>query len=261
MGEKKTIYYSRTYRRLGGNTLGCVIQICFLTIPFLLAVLFHMGDLTRLMCKAVRYVFADVCPDIFVFTQTKRYKPYGDISFIAAETVYPDFNMCLCNLLVSAALAALIAAMPWRGKPMGIYLILNICIHLISSLWFLFGGDKFPYTLSQYSELYVLQEISMLLISTVMLGAVTGIVGNGHFLIKLSVSAGYIIYALIFAAVRYIAVLYIMAKYSVIYMAAFYFSLGPLFDFVNMVFFSALFVNRMIRLFGTAAGREAWKWE
>lgn len=78
MGEKKTIYYSRTYRRLGGNTLGCVIQICLLTIPFLLAVLFHMGDLTRLMCKAVRYVFADVCPDIFVFTQTKRYKPYGD---------------------------------------------------------------------------------------------------------------------------------------------------------------------------------------
>lgn len=260
MGEKKTIYYSRTYRRLDANAFVCIVQTCFLTLPFLLGFIFHIDTLTLFMCRAVNHVFGRVCPELHVFTMTKNFELYGDVSFIAAQTVYPGFSASLYNFLAAAALIAVIVSMPWRGKPMGIYLILNISIHLLSSLWFMFGEDKFPYTFAQYSELYVLQEISILLVSAVIMGAVTGIIGSSHFFAKLLVCLGYIIYAIIFGTVRYIITLYIIEKYSVIYMAAFYFSLGPMLDFVNMVFFSALFFNRMIGVFESAKGKGAWKW-
>ena len=43
-------------------------------------------------------------------------------------------------------------------------------------------------------------------------------------------------------------------------MTLFYFTLGPLFDFVYLVMIYAFFVNRMIRVYESQSGKEAWKW-
>lgn len=45
-----------------------------------------------------------------------------------------------------------------------------------------------------------------------------------------------------------------------IYMALFYFMIGPMFDFLYLVMIYAVFVNRMIGVYDSRKGKEAWKW-
>lgn len=75
--------------------------------------------------------------------------------------VYPGIQISLINTGISLGVIILLAELPWKGRPLAIYLILCSAIHLINSLWFVFGEKYFPYTLTVYSKLYMLQEIGI----------------------------------------------------------------------------------------------------
>ena len=260
MTEKKVIYYARAYRRISASKTKCLLYICILILPMLLFLWFHLDDLTRWICETTQNVFREVCPDIPTSVHVKNVMLLGKLSYLSIDTVYPELQTCLLNGAVSLAIIVLISNLPWKGRPMAIYLILNAGIHLISSLWFLFAPDCFPYTLTQYSELYMLQEVGIWIVFLVMTGAVTGIIGDKGFPDKFLAVLCVMVYSIVFGTVRYIVFLYLQYQYSVLYMALFYFTLGPLFDFVYLVMIYAFFVNRMVRLYESPAGKEAWKW-
>ena len=260
MAEKKVIYYARTYRRISASRTKCFLYICVLILPMLLLLWLHLDDLTRWICEAALYVFRQFCPDIPASIRVKNFALLGKVSYLSVSTVYPEFQMCLLNGAVSLAVIVFIGNLPWKGRPMAIFLILNAGIQLISSLWFLFAGDSFPLTLTRYSELYMVQEVGIWLVFLVMTGAVTGIIGDRGFLDKFLTVLCVIVYAIVFGTVRYIVFLYLLYRYSVLYMALFYFTLGPMFDFVYLVMIYAFFINRMIRLYESQAGKGAWRW-
>jgi hypothetical protein len=65
-------------------------------------------------------------------------------------------------------------------------------------------------------------------------------------------------YSILFATVRYAVFLYLLTRYSVIYMAAMFFALGPFIDFAYVVAIYALYLNRLaVRMKRTP---EAWQW-
>lgn len=260
MAEKKTIYYARTYRRISTSKTKCLLYMCILILPMLLVLRLHLDDLTRWICEAAQYVFREFCPDIAASICSKEYSLLGTVNFLNIGTVYPDFQMCLINAAVSLAVIIFIGSIPWRGRPLAIYLLLNFGIHLISSLWFLFARDYFPFTLARYSELYMVQEVGLWLVFLLMTGAVTGIIGHRGFLEKFLTVLCVLVYSIVFGAVRYIVFLYLLYRYSVLYMALLYFTLGCMFDFVYLVMIYAFFINRMIRLYDSQAGKGVWKW-
>ena len=260
MAEKKVIYYARTYRRIRASRTKCFLYICILILPMLLLLWLHLDDLTRWICEATQYVFREFCPDISTSILTRDFALLGKVSYLSAGTVYPESRMCLLNGAVSLAAIILIGNLPWKGRPMAIYLILNAGIHLISSLWFLFAGDSFPFTLTRYSELYMVQETGIWIVFLVMTGVVTGIIGDRGFPEKFFTVLCVMAYSVVFGTVRYIVFLYLLYRCSVLYMTLFYFTLGPMFDFVYLVMIYAFFVNRMIRVYESQSGKEAWKW-
>lgn len=260
MAEKKVIYCARTYRAIRASRTKCFLYICILILPMLLLLWLHLDDLTRWICEAAQYAFREFCPDIPASIQTRNFSLLGKVSYLSVSTVYPEFRMCLLNGAVSLAVMIIIGNLPWKGRPMAIYLILNAGIQLISSLWFLFAGELFPYTLTQYSELYMVQEVGIWIVFLVMTGAVTGIVGDRGFPDKLLTVLCVMAYSIVFGTVRYIVFLYLLYRCSVLYMTLFYFTLGPMFDFVYLVMIYAFFINRMIRLYESQAGKGAWKW-
>ena len=260
MAEKKVIYYARTYRAIRASRTKCFLYICILILPMLPLLWLHLDYLTLLICEAAQYAFREFCPDIPASIQTKNFSLLGKVSYLSVSTVYPEFRMCLLNGAVSLAVMIIIGNLPWKGRPMAIYLILNAGIQLISSLWFLFAGELFPYTLTQYSELYMVQEVGIWIVFLVMTGAVTGIVGDRGFPDKLLTVLCVMAYSIVFGTVRYIVFLYLLYRCSVLYMTLLYFTLGPMFDFVYLVMIYAFFINRMIRLYESQAGKGAWRW-
>ena len=60
--------------------------------------------------------------------------------------------------------------------------------------------------------------------------------------------------------VRYVIFIWLLYRFSVIYMAFFYFMIGPMFDFLYLVMIYAVFVNRMIGVYDSRKGKEVWKW-
>ncbi|MGM9566572.1 MAG: hypothetical protein ACI3W6_00100 [Clostridia bacterium] len=260
MAEKNIIYYARAYRRISASKRKCILYICLLILPMLLVLWFHLDDLTRWVCETAVNVLGKNCPHIHTEIMTEHYGLLGNLSFLSVPTVYPGFQVSLINVAVSFLAIVAIANLPWKGKPLAIYLILNGGIHLINSLWFLFGEKYFPYALTTFSELYILQEIGIWIVFLVMTGAVTGIVGDKGFLYKFLTVLAVMAYSIIFGTVRYIVFMYLLYQYSVLYMALFYFTLGPMFDFMYLVMVYAFFVNRMIRLYDSQKGKGAWKW-
>ncbi len=63
-----------------------------------------------------------------------------------------------------------------------------------------------------------------------------------------------------FGTVRYVIFIWLLYRFSVIYMAFFYFMIGPMFDFLYLVMIYAVFVNRMIGVYDSRKGKEVWKW-
>ena len=197
---------------------------------------------------------------MYVGIRSETYPLFGKISYLSAGTVYPGIQMSLINTGISLGVILLLAGLPWKGRPLAIYLILCSAIHLINSLWFVFGEKYFPYTLTVYSNLYMLQEIGIWVMFFVMTVMVTGIIGDRGVIYKLLTLLAVMLYSIVFGTVRYVIFIWLLYRFSVIYMAFFYFMIGPMFDFLYLVMIYALFVNRMIGVYDSRKGKEVWKW-
>ena len=260
MEEKKIIDYSRTYRRIKADKTACAVYVIILTLLAILLVWLFIGDLTGIVSGFCKDVLEKYVPSIHVSIKSETHHFFGTIHYVSVPSVYPEMRFCLINAGCTLALILFCIFMPWRGRPLGIYLIMSATVHLINSLWFVFAGDYFPYTLTVYSKLYIFQEIGIWIMFFIMTVCVTGIVGNKGLLCKLATLCAVMLYSIVFGAVRYVVFLYLLHRFSMIYMALFYFMLGPMFDFLYLVMIYAVFVNRMIRIYDARKGKGEWKW-
>ena len=71
---------------------------------------------------------------------------------------------------------------------------------------------------------------------------------------------GTILYSLVFGIIRYILFLYVLQRFSVLYMALMFFVFGPFFDFLYLVGIYSIFINKMIELYESQAGKDEWLW-
>ena len=131
----------------------CILSYCSCLV-------FCLCGLRSMICKICAGVLKKYEPHMYVGIRSETYPLFGKISYLSAETVYPGIQISLINAGISLGIIILLACLPWKGRPLAIYLILCSAIHLINSLWFVFGEKYFPYTLTVYSKLYMLQEIS-----------------------------------------------------------------------------------------------------
>lgn len=260
MEEKRIIYYARTYRRIRASRLKCVLYMVFLILPLLLFLWLGMAELTGWISRMCVKLLRQYAPGCSFWIRVRGVPLFGKISFVGGETVYPSVRLSLANAVIALLIVGICVKLPWKGRPAAIYVVLNAGIHLVNSLWFFFGGAYFPYSLTTYSELYMLQEIGIWLTFLLMSGLVTGIVGERGFFWKFLTVAGTMVYSVGFGVVRYVVFLYLLQKYSILYMALFYFLLGPMFDFMYLVMFYGFFVNRMIHVYESGKGKGAWQW-
>ena len=196
MKEKQIIDYTRTHRRIKADKKKCGLYIVILILLAFLLMWTQIDDLTRMICNICEEVLRKYEPHMYVGIRSETYPLFGEISYLSAGTVYPGIQKSLINTGVSLGVIILLAGLPWKGRPLAIYLIMCGAIHLINSLWFVFGEKYFPYTLTVYSKLYMLQEVGIWVMFFIMTVVVTGILGDRGVIYKLLTLLAVMLYSI-----------------------------------------------------------------
>ena len=179
-----------------------------------------------------------------------------NVHLVGVTGTYPSPLSCLINSIVSLCVVVLLP-MVRKGKNTAVFIVFLAAINFVSALFFTFWPSAFPYTGTDFSELYVKAEMSLWLFVPVILG-VALLPLPSRVVPKILVIVGTLIYSVIFGTLRYAAFLLVIAKLSFIYAALLFFAFGPLFDFVYIVsiycFYTARLSHRLKR------DEAIWKW-
>ena len=259
--QKNQIYYPRTYRRFQSDYKNQLLFLLICVLPSLILLLCFFPQLTNLLSRATQGCLSIVMPAEGLGIQYGEYIPFiGGVYFVSLPSNTPSFSLCMINLLVSFGLLWFCFTSKRKGKPLSIYFSIMLLIHVVSCIYFALASQYFPYTITQYSELYIKQQVGIWLSFVVIAGFVTGFMNNGTLLARCLTFFGIMGYSLVFGSVRYLALLYLLSAASSLYMPVVFFALGPFFDFLYLVFFYGLFVEHVIRRVNTGERRAVWKW-
>ncbi|MBT9136559.1 MAG: hypothetical protein DDT34_01641 [Firmicutes bacterium] len=171
----------------------------------------------------------------------------------------PSPNLILINLAITVLLFLIAWLAKKVARPIVIYAIMGLFVHLVSVLYFLFFAPYFPYTLTDYSELYLKQQVGIWLSFIVLSTIVSGLIstaGVSKYLVVLAIMG----YSFVFGILRYIAFLAILSWGSSLYMAVLLFIFGPFFDFVYFVSFYSIYINYLIIKIDDPAKGVHWQW-
>lgn len=259
--EKRVILYHRSYRRLPGSLTKFFIQFLLFVVPFTVVTVMYYPEMTTFICRV-----ADVILSPYFIPNTVRIDGVQFIDIIGNIAVVSFLNLpgmmpSLYYSTVNAAVCAvLVVGLPLvnRAKPLMIFLTILAAMHLVSSLFFMFIPHLFPYTASDYSKLYMLQQVSIWFFVPIIMGVAIMPLPSSA-IAKLYTMVITFVNMLLFGTVRYIVFLYVLSKVSLIYMAILFFALGPLIDFAYIVGIYSLHATDLAKKI--KGDFKIWKWQ
>lgn len=253
-GNKDKIYYSRTYRKLPQiSRLHAFIMLLFVLVLDVLVFVFRR-KLTFWVSYTAWYLarFFEAGPGL---AQVK----FMGTHIFAVDTmaVYPGPEFAFANLFVSIIALALLGRVQRLGAPLAYWMFYAFIVHLVSSLFFIFFPQYFPYSILEITGLYMEVElVTWLLIPPIVLGSVflypVSMLGKALLILA---TLGY---SFIFGAVRLAVFLFVLHYGSVIFMAILFFVFGSLVDFIYIVGFYSVYITRAAN--SLAGRRDVWKW-
>ena len=257
--NKSRIFYPRDYRHLKKPKPRSLVFLGIFVLPILCLFIFFYPFITKSLSSwgaAILRATTNTTVDI----QSVRFIPgLGDASFISIESTTPSFTHSLVNAIISVFFILLSTQINRNNRPLMIYLSMGLFVHLVSSLFFLLIPDLFPYTIIDYSRLYILQQIGTWMTITFITGLATNLVlPDGGY--KYAAFFVTILFSFVFGCVRYVLYLYLLYRFSVLYMAALYFIFGVLYDFLGMIAIYAIFVRGASFRMNSNSGKGEWQW-
>ena len=252
---KSVILSHRSYRKISASVRPFVLQFFFIALPLSLAVVFLYPEITKAVCLIARTILS---PSFHPDSLSIVSYPYiiGHAYYITLPGRFPSIFFSLINAIVSLLLLVLLPKIE-HFKPLVIFCIVVSFIMFLSSVFFIFLPDQFPYQASDYSDLYIKQQISIWFFVPVIMGlAVLPLPASLPSKIITMLAA--FAYSLLFGTVRYVVFLFIIGKISILYMAILFFVLGPLVDFIYIVGIYCVYAARLAKKI--QGNFTLWKW-
>ncbi|MBQ4283607.1 MAG: hypothetical protein IJB96_06750 [Lachnospira sp.] len=260
MGEKKNIYYARTYRRIKIDIKKSIIFTCLMIIPAMILFIANIDFITEAMTSLAYNVLQQVIPAKDMSIGTSSYSILGKVTYLELPTKYPAFSTICWNLLLCLVVIFLLQIIKKAGRPVAVFVIFSMLIHVANCIFFILAPEEFPYSLSMYSDIYLKQQLGIWMAFILLSGLVVGFLGEGRYLRKVITFFGIMAYSAVFGVIRYILFMYLLYEFSVFYMALLFFVIGPMFDFSYVVSIYAIFVNKTIKDYEYGSKKGAWEW-
>ena len=226
------IYYHRAYRKITGSSWLFFLEFIFTAIPLSLIILLIYPWITAQISLFTYNYLSSYYPADSIFLVEKSFL-IGNVSIVAVPGSYPSVLTCLINFIVCLGMIFILPKTK-IGRNFAIISVFWALINLTSVLFFSITPFEFPYIVEDYSELYMKSEVSMWLFIPFILG-IAFLPLPSSFIPKILIIVFTAVYSIIFGTLRYIVFLFIVSKFSVLYMAILFFAFGPLIDFVYIV--------------------------
>lgn len=260
MKEKKYIYYVRTYRRVKADYIRGTLYVLIMCVPSLWLLISNIDFITKKLCEFAAGTINKALPSVTATPKESLYVPFGTMYYLDFTSRMPSPQELLINLAVILGVIAVILISSRQGKPLAVYLLFSFLVHIISCVYFIFETESFVFTAADFSNIMVKQQIGIWVLFIIMIGLVTGFLGNRGYVYKVATYFAVLIYSFIFGFLRYTIFMFILAKFSLLYMADMMFTLGPLFDFLYLVMIYSVYADRIQRIYDSAEGEGEWKW-
>lgn len=258
--SKRSIFYARTYRYLSINWLKGILYMLLLVLPVLVIFILNLKRITMTISVLAIRVLDQAYPGLPVSIAEGDFSILSPTAYIKMPNIYPKLPFVLANLAVCLLIIAVLMTGKRKGKPVALYMLLAAFIHTVNCIYFIFATNHFPYSIEQFSDLYIKQQIGIWLTFILLAGIVTAFLGGRGYIYKALGFFAIIAYSLLFGGVRYVVFLYLLYRFSLLYMALMFFVFGPLFDFLYFVSVYSFLVNKLVTVYDSSKGREEWRW-
>lgn len=255
--EKSPIYYHRSYRKLHHISKNYFI-IAFLLLTALcdFIIILTYPKLTQIISNTAKYILSFSIPEGSIEIINKKFI-YRNVYMLDLPGNYPSSLFSFVSAVISLLTMFLVPQIKRITKPVTIWIVTVSFINFVSSLFFIFLPDYFPYGVAVFSELYIKAEISIwLLIPLVMTIAIMPLPSKMQ--TKFAIIACTLSYSIIFGCLRYIVFLYLLGKLSYLFMALMFFIFGPLLDFIYVVGIYSYYVNIVSNQ--VKKDMKVWEW-
>ncbi len=254
---KERIYYHRAYKKLAPLRRGPTV-VLFVLVALLDACIayWHAPILERFVGTVARILAWCGIPTT-VTTWTFLPHWVTRMPVLDAEGAYPSRRFALAAFVISVLLVAALPHLRRVPKPVSVYIVFLALLNAAAAAFFVLAPQLFPYDVIDFSLLYMGTQFGIWLLLPVVMGVALAPI-QAPAPEKMLVILFTVCYAAIFGAVRYAAFLYLLDAITVLHMAAMFFALGPLIDFVYLVAIYAIYVN--VVALRMAKKPEIWRW-
>ncbi|MCI4458355.1 MAG: hypothetical protein JHC21_01905 [Thermocrinis sp.] len=243
--EKPVIGYARFGRVLKFNKYLLLFQLTFLIAVFETIAIFFLDDYFS--------VLSDITKKVLENSYTESYKLLSfNLKFSIPPGRLPTLQEAFVYLLISlSSLLFFTSKFNSLPKYISASFIYTALVYLISSLYFVFFLNNFPYTEKDFAIFYILQQTTTFLFIPILLTLSLSIFAFSwlNLLLNAITIAATFIYSSVFGGLRYIVFAYVLENFSYIHMPAMFFLFGPLLDFVYIVSFYSLCLYATVKLF------------
>lgn len=257
---KFKIFYARTYRHLKPDYKKMVVYYLLFALPCLSIFLLTYSKITHIVSKWSFNILLTFVPKAELSIASEEFLPYfGEVFFVTLPSKMPSLTLIIVNTIVALLLLIVCYNVKDKAKPIAIYSSIALLIHLSACIFFLITPESFPYTLTQYSSLYMKQQVGIWLSFFVIASLVSGGItysGISKFYMMVTVMG----YSFIFGCLRYVIYLVFLLKASSLYMTMLFFTFGPFFDFLYLVCIYSIYMNRLTKKFDDKNGGIEWQW-
>ena len=254
---KEQIYFHRAYKKLARFKRGPAFLL-FLIVAVMDALMawFHQPILGRFVRAVSRML--DACGVESVVT-TWTFLPtwVTRMPVLDAPGVFPSKRFALTAFVINVLLVAISPHIKPIPKAIRIYVVFLALINVASAGFFVLAPHLFPYDVLDFSLLYMGTQFGIWLLLPVVLAVALAPIPSPT-VEKVLIILLTLAYATVFGAVRYASFLYLLNAITVLHMAAMFFALGPLIDFVYLVAIYAVYVNVVAVRLRTRP--EIWQW-
>jgi len=221
-----------------------MLQLTLLVVVFEFLVIFFLEDYFKVLSDITRRILEDNYTGSYKFLSFK-------LEYSISQGRLPALQGSFIYLLVSSlSLLFLISKLNPLSKYISAWLIYIAFVYFVSSFYFVFFLNNFPYTERDSAVLYILQQTGVFLFMPILLALSLSLFTFSwlNLLLNAITIALSLMYSSVFGGLRYIVFAYILKNFSYIHMSAMFFLFGPLLDFTYTVSFYSLCLYMTIRL-------------
>ena len=224
--EKQNIFFTRDYRHLPKPRFSMWLFVFVFVLPIIAGLLLYYPRITEVIAVWTSNVITNATGIPTSVTSSDFIPMVGPVYLVDINGSLPTRAFSIINLVVSLTVLLLSMIFNKSGfRSFIIFLCMAMFIHMISSLFFIFFPEYFPYALADYSELYMEQQIAIWVCIAGISGFAIALIFSS-FIPKLIAYLTTLAYAGIYGITRYVLYLVVLHYCSSLYMATLFFYAG-----------------------------------